>query len=199
MSAEVVEGPWYPDRRALVAAVLAGPVSDDLWCYFTLWQLAEEAVDNREATVDELDRRLAAALETPTLWGALAASRAEAVAELPTAADARAAAARLLPEASPDVALQLVMAGLVASDDPALGDLMGHTAAAASRAMASAWAGSSGFFCTAADLVSGTLWLAASGKLDDQFVTDLAVEEARLWREAEKGQEPDQLAWLLLL
>lgn len=156
-------------------------------------------MDDREATIDEVDRRLAVALDQPTVWGVLAASRAEAVAELPTASDARAAAASLLPEVSPDVALQLVMAGVVGSDDPALGDLMGHMAAAASRAMASAWAGAPGFSCTAADLASGRLWLAASGKLDDQLVADLAAEEARLWREAEKSQEPDQLAWLLLL
>lgn len=199
MNAEVVEGPWYPDRRALVETALAGPVPDDLWCYLTLWQLAEEAVDNREATVDDLDRRLALALDTPTLWGVLAASRAEAVAELPMATEARSAAARLLPGASPDVVLQLVMAGLVASDDPALGDLMGHMASAAGRVLASSWAGTPGARCTAADLVSGRLWLSTSGNLDDRFAAGLAAEEARLWQEAEKSQEPDHLAWLLLL
>ena len=53
--------------------------------------------------------------------------------------------------------------------------------------------------CTAADLVSGRLWLSTSGNLDDRFAAGLAAEEARLWQEAEKSQEPDHLAWLLLL
>lgn len=199
MSAGTPEAGWYPDRGDLVARVLARPLPDDLWCYFALWRLAAEAVDDREAVVDELDLRLAAALEEPTLWGVLAAWRAEALAELPTASEARAAAARLLPGASPEVAVQLVMAGLVASDDPGLGDVMGHMASAAGRALASSWAGTPNARCTSSDLVSGVLWLSTSGNLDDRLAAGLAGEEARLWREAEQSQEPDHLAWLLLL
>ncbi|HMR50459.1 MAG TPA: hypothetical protein PKE40_14740 [Arachnia sp.] len=201
MSAEEPGDQWYPHRGELVERALAGPLPDDLWCYFALWRLAAEAIDDREAVVDELDRRLAVALEDPTLWGVLAAGRAEAVVELPTAAEAREAAARLLPGASPDEALQLVMAGLVASDDPALGDLMGRMASAAGRVLASSWAGTPGTRCSAADLVTGALWLSTSGNLDDRLAAGLALEETRLWREAEQEQEqePDRLAWLLLL
>lgn len=194
---EAEPGP-YPDRARLVARVLAGPLPEDLWCYFTLRQLTDQAVDDREATIDELDRRLALALEEPTLWGVLAAWRAAAVAELPTADEARQAAARLLPGASPGQVLQLVMAGVVAPDDPGLGDLMGYMAAAAGRCLANSWTLAPAAPTVVSDLVSGLLWLSVSGKLGEGMAETLAAEEARLWQEMEQHPDPERLAWLLL-
>ncbi|NLE98872.1 MAG: hypothetical protein GX596_12930, partial [Propionibacterium sp.] len=75
---------WFKDWHELVDDARSGG-PDDLWCYLTT------LLPRGEAEVDELDVRLAAALETPTLWAAMAAARAVDFG-LPTFDDARAAA-----------------------------------------------------------------------------------------------------------
>ena len=71
--------------------------------------------------------------------------------------------------------LQLVMAGVVAPDDPGLGDLMGYMAAAAGRCLANSWTLAPATPTVVSDLVSGLLWLSVSGKLGEGMAETLAA------------------------
>lgn len=98
-----VEVGWHADWEDLLAAACeAAP--DDLWCFLTQ--------QRREPDLEGLERRLPAAMETPTLWSALAASHA-VVHGLATDDDARELAARVVDGADVPTRVALLTRGLV--------------------------------------------------------------------------------------
>lgn len=93
---------WHRDWDELVAGA-RGEAPDDLWCYLTTL--------TREPDIDDLAPRLARALESPTLWAALAAARAVDLG-LTTFDDALEAAKAVLPHADVAMTVALVSRGL---------------------------------------------------------------------------------------
>lgn len=108
---------WHRDWDELVAGAREG-APDDLWCYLTTL--------TREPDIDELAPRLARALETPTLWAALAAAHTVDMG-LTSHDDALAAAQAVLPTADVATRVALVSRGL-ATVDSLVGVKLGQVA-----------------------------------------------------------------------
>lgn len=180
---------WHRDWDELVAGARGG-APDDLWCYLTTL--------TREPDVDDLAPRLARALETPTLWAALAAAHTVDMG-LTSLDDARLAAETVLPEADVATRVALVSRGL-ATVESLVGVKLGQVAYdgllrfGLGRVMSDYPDGAE------RHLVPVWLWLAGMGESEAAArIGGMAgLAQARALCRASDTLDPEAVAWLSL-
>lgn len=181
---------WFLDWLELVEAARAG-APDDLWSYLT-------TLLPRDVDVDELDVRLAAALETPTLWGTLAAARAVDYG-LPTFDEARSAAARLVEGADVPTRIALLSRGLV-DVGCLVGVQLGREAVEGLRRFGLGRVMSQYPDGAERELAAVWFWLAGMGDtaLGARIGGIVALVHARALSRASQTLDPEAVAWLSL-
>lgn len=181
---------WFMDWQELIASARER-ADGALWCYLT-------TLLNEEVDIDELDVRLAAALEEPDVWAALAAERAVGLG-LPLHDDALRAAHAVAGDADVATRIALITRGLLEVSS-LVGVALGREACAglqrfglgrvmtgypdgAERELASAW-----------------FWMAGLGDspLAARVGSIVSLVQARALSRASETLEPEAVAWLSL-
>lgn len=181
---------WIMDWAELVdAARTSAP--DDLWCYLTT--VLPDAGD-----VDELDVRLAAASETPTLWSALAAARAVDLG-LVTHDDALAAAEEVVQGADVPTRIALLSRGLV-EPECLVGVPLGRVAVEGLHRFGLGRVMSAYPDGAERDLVAAWFWIAGMGESPTAARVGgiVALAQARALARAADTLDPEAVAWLSL-
>lgn len=201
-----IEVGWFLPLPDLVTGALECGPEPDVEAWLLCWALTHSATGAaREQLVDRLDLALADCLERPSLFGVLAAFRADATTELRLGQEpARAARALLLAEPEAGDAVVVAVATLLSGHPEVVADLapppISDTSDELLRRLEYGLPSSVDPGYTARDVARAGVWLAIHRDSRDhtELARVTALAQARLRCGLSERNDPLDVAWLLI-